>query len=75
MARKILVNKARCKLCRITIESKHRHDFVSCPCGTLSVDGGREYIRRAWNSKLPYEDIAEELNEYEVEPTDKENQP
>ena len=29
-----------CKLCKTEIHSKHRHDFVSCKCGNISIDGG-----------------------------------
>ena len=39
-------NKAQCKLCEDIIESVHVHDFVSCKCGEIFTDGGREYIRR-----------------------------
>ena len=28
------------------IESKHVHDFVSCSCGAIAVDGGHDYLRR-----------------------------
>jgi hypothetical protein len=42
----ILQNKAKCTLCGDVIESKHRHDFVSCSCGNIFVDGGKEYLRR-----------------------------
>jgi hypothetical protein len=28
------------------IISKHRHDFVTCTCGAISVDGGQAYLRR-----------------------------
>jgi hypothetical protein len=38
-------NRARCLKCGDIIESKHRHDFVSCSCGTIFVDGGNEYWR------------------------------
>ena len=24
----------------------HRHHFVTCTCGSISVDGGQEYLRR-----------------------------
>jgi hypothetical protein len=40
-------NKAECRLCGDVIESKHRHDYVSCKCGGISVDGGKDYLRRA----------------------------
>lgn len=42
----IIRNSAKCKLCNDEIESKHRHDFVSCSCGEIFVDGGKSYIRR-----------------------------
>ena len=38
-------NLALCKLCGDLIESKSRHDFVSCKCGEISVDGGNDYCR------------------------------
>lgn len=44
--RKILVNAVKCKGCGDIIESKHRHDYVTCSCGMVSVDGGHEYLRR-----------------------------
>mgnify|MGYP000872965354 FL=1 len=59
---RIKVNKARCRLCGAIIESKHRHDFVQCPCGNIAVDGGRDYLRRAGNPNN-----VEELSEYEPE--------
>lgn len=42
----ILRNIAECALCHDVIESKHRHDFVSCGCGEIFTDGGTTYIRR-----------------------------
>ena len=36
-------NVAKCKKCGDIIESKHRHDFVWCKCGSIFVDGGRDY--------------------------------
>jgi hypothetical protein len=44
---KVVINKAQCKLCGDIIESKSGHDFKTCKCGEISVDGGRQYIRRA----------------------------
>lgn len=40
-------NMAQCLLCGETIESKHRHDYVTCKCGNLSVDGGIDYLKRS----------------------------
>jgi hypothetical protein len=39
-------NAAQCAKCSTIIESKNRHDFVSCQCGSIFVDGGLEYVRR-----------------------------
>ena len=58
--KRIITNKIRCKKCGDIIESKHRHDFVTCKCGAVSVDGGHDYLKRSGN----YEDC-EELIEYE----------
>ena len=48
--RKIIKNQAMCKTCGDIIESKTSHDFVTCSCGALSVDGGKDYI---WRSVTP----------------------
>lgn len=55
---KITLNRARCKKCGTVITSTHRHDWVSCKCSAIFVDGGNEYLRRGGN----LEDI-EELSE------------
>lgn len=43
----ILRNSAKCRICLEEIESKHRHDFVTCKCGEISVDGGKDYFKRS----------------------------
>ncbi len=43
----IVVNQARCKKCGDEPFSAHRHDYRSCKCGAIAVDGGQEYFRRA----------------------------
>ena len=43
----IIRNSARCLRCGDEIESKHVHDFVTCKCGAISVDGGKEYFKRS----------------------------
>ncbi len=45
MAR-LIRNSARCRRCGDHVVSKHRHDFVTCKCGKISVDGGLDYLRR-----------------------------
>jgi hypothetical protein len=42
----IIQNAVNCLACGDLIVSKHRHDFVTCTCGAISVDGGQEYLRR-----------------------------
>jgi hypothetical protein len=58
----ILRNAVRCKKCDTVLESKHRHDFVQCPCGVF-VDGGRDYLRGGWPGG-EYEDWVEQLHEF-----------
>lgn len=42
----IVQNAVMCNKCSDFIVSKHRHDFVTCKCGNVSVDGGQAYLRR-----------------------------
>jgi hypothetical protein len=41
-----MINKIQCRKCKDIIESVHRHDFKFCKCGSVFVDGGKDYIRR-----------------------------
>ena len=50
---KLIKNAAECPQCHDVIESTHRHDFKSCRCGGISVDGGLEYVRRLFRDELP----------------------
>lgn len=52
------MNKARCKHCGDVIESKTRHDFVTCKCfgdyetnghHGIFIDGGDDYFRCGGN--------------------------
>lgn len=43
---KIARNAAKCRKCNDEIESMHVHDFKYCKCGTIFVDGGKDYVRR-----------------------------
>lgn len=65
-------NRAKCLICNDIIESKHVHDYVTCSCGNVSVDGGREYDKRSFKElkypsfvDLPYEDISIEVDPFE----------
>ena len=42
----IYINAAVCKKCNSYIRSKNRHDYVTCKCGNVSVDGGSWYAKR-----------------------------
>ena len=42
----IILNRARCLECGEEVASRYRHDFVTCECGAMSVDGGRDYLKR-----------------------------
>ena len=61
--KKILCNKIKCKKCGDIIESKNRHDFVTCKCGSVAVDGGNSYLRRAGNRE-DWEELSEFTEEY-----------
>lgn len=52
---KIIKNMCRCKKCGDVIESKHCHDWVSCKCGAIFTDGGRECIHRGWKDDMEAE--------------------
>lgn len=67
----IKINKAQCTHCRDILVSEFLHDFKTCSCGALSVDGGTDYLRRGGNkedyielSVFQYEDMYPKLQEY-----------
>jgi len=57
--RKLVKNAAKCVLCEDIIDSKYRHDFVSCKCGEIFVDGGLDYQRAGANSFTNFIDLSE----------------
>lgn len=66
----IVQNAVTCNKCGEFIVSKHRHDFVTCHCGTISVDGGQAYLRRVGglDRKMPdgrpvYTDLSWEITD------------
>jgi hypothetical protein len=54
----IIENKAKCLICLDILQSKHRHDFVSCTCGNLAVDGGTTMVRRLFRNLADYEELS-----------------
>lgn len=53
---KLVRNSAVCGKCGDHIESKNRHDFKWCKCGNVAVDGGKDYVRRAFETNNFIED-------------------
>jgi hypothetical protein len=43
---KIMVNQVRCLRCGDEPFSRSVHNYKSCKCGTVSVDGGMQYLKR-----------------------------
>ena len=41
------MNAAKCLVCGDVLVSRTRHDFKTCQCGNLSVDGGEDYVKRS----------------------------
>ena len=56
----ILSNQVACDLCGDNPWSANRHDFRTCKCGAISVDGGMDYLRRVGNVEA-YTDKSIEL--------------
>ncbi len=54
----IISNKIKYKKCGDIIESKSTNDYKKCSCGTVAVDGGKDYLKRIGNEE-DYEDISE----------------
>jgi hypothetical protein len=59
-------NRAKCKLCESVIESFHQHDFVSCKCGEISIDGGTSYLKSAAKNYENFLRVDDEGNEIVV---------
>lgn len=59
----IVSNKCQCRRCGDIIESKHRHDFVTCKCGAIFTDGGKDYIRRGAEDPSDIIDLSETYEE------------
>lgn len=39
----------KCNSCGEIIESTPRHDYKTCKCGRVSVNGGHSYLKRAFD--------------------------
>lgn len=62
----IWLNQAMCLICHDVLVSRNRHDFVTCSCRALSIDGGSWYLGRVGNFEeveelsIMYNDYVEE---------------
>lgn len=63
---KLKRNRAKCLKCGDVIESLTRHDFISCVCEAIFVDGGTDYQRAGATSW----EIFKDMSEYEEDPRD-----
>jgi hypothetical protein len=57
-------NRAKCKLCSSILESFHQHDFVTCKCGEISIDGGQSFFKASakdFKNFLRVDDIGNEI--------------
>ena len=64
----IFLNQVKCLSCGEVITSDNRHDFATCRCGSVSVDGGSWMSRRLLKAvggyedqSIPYDDIASSI--------------
>lgn len=67
-------NRAKCKSCGDLLESFHRHDFVSCKCGEISIEGGEVVFKcfsKNWENFIRIDDDG---NEVSVKVVEKDNQ-
>jgi hypothetical protein len=58
----VLRNSAKCLRCGDEVESKHVHDYKSCKCGAMAVDGGLQYLRRTAEKFDEVQDTSEEVD-------------
>ncbi len=53
----MISNSIKCKKCGDVIESKSTNDYKRCSCGAVSVDGGKDYLKRI-GSEEDYEELS-----------------
>ena len=65
----ITVYAITCPKCKTTIFSRSCHDFRSCPCGAMSIDGGFDYTKVNFDPKRvkPPRPFPVEINQTIVE--------
>jgi len=53
----VQVTAIKCPRCLDTIYSRAHHDFHSCTCGAIDIDGGRSYLKYGWISEVRKDEI------------------
>ena len=51
--RMLEITGIKCPKCNTIIYSRARHDFHWCPCNTIYIDGGFEYVKMGYKTTLP----------------------
>jgi hypothetical protein len=50
-----------CLLCDDVVYSINRHDYHSCSCGKVSIDGGRDYTKLAFSDGASFDEVTIDL--------------
>ena len=53
----LYINGAVCLSCNSFIRSRNKHDYVTCRCGEISVDGGSHYHKVSFKNKDTFKSI------------------
>ena len=64
-------NRAKCKICKQTIESKTEHDRVSCPCDEITISGGEKFFYTSAKDYKNFLRVDDDGTEIEVTTKDK----
>lgn len=63
--KKLILNSAQCKHCQTILISQHGHDFKTCECGKISIDGGLDYVRQLYTGQS-FEEDGTDLCKYKI---------
>lgn len=57
----------KCLLCGDVIGSFYRHDFRTCNCGHVHLDGGFDYTKIGWKAGMELEECVKKMDEDDPE--------
>lgn len=63
----IVSNEVECLECHDRPFSAYKHDYKSCKCGAVSVDGGQSYLRRSLKKGKAMKELSINLSTYQVQ--------